>query len=181
MKKKKILIFLLGVLIVLFVLANYHGFFLTMEVKQKQDGGYLLAGLEFKGPYSKVGIHMKEVEEKLKGYDVVSDREFGIYYDNPKEVKPEDCKSYIGAILENNDISKIENLKSAGFKLDSIPVKNSLQVDFPIRNSFSYMIGPKKAYPALSKAMEKKGYKSELTMEIYDVHQRKIIFLMQYP
>ena len=178
--KKKLLITLLGLFVFLFVLAFYHGLFTTMDVIEKKDGGYILAGLEFKGPYSKAGIHMREVEEKLKKQGVFSERGFGIYYDNPENVQSEDCRSFIGVILEKNEAFKATELKLMGFKLDSVPVKSALQVTFPIRNSFSYMIGPKKAYPVLSKHMKEKNYNPDLTMEIYNVRSREIIFLIQY-
>ena len=178
--KRKIVIALTGIFVFLFILAYYHGVFVTMHVKEKPAGGYILAGMEIKGPYAKVGTHMQDLVEQLKNYGVSSERSFGIYYDNPEVVKPENCRSFIGAVLEKDELTKIENLKSAGFKLDSIPVKNSIEVVFPIKNSFSYMIGPKKAYPVLSKYIKEKKYTPDLTMEIYNNRTREIIFLMQY-
>lgn len=178
--KKKFLITLLGLLIFLFVIAFYHGIFSSLNVVEKKDGGFILAGLEFKGPYSKAGLNMNEVGEKLKKYEIFSERGFGIYYDNPENVSPENCRSFIGVILEKKEEVKIAELKSVGFKLDTVPVKSSAQVVFPIRNSFSYMIGPKKAYPVLSAYMKEKNYNPDLMMEIYNVRSREIIFLIQY-
>lgn len=178
--RKKLLITLIGLVMFIFIIAYYHGFFLSMNVVEKRDGGYVLAGLEFKGPYSEAGTHMDEVEQQLKKQGIFSERGFGVYYDNPENVKPENCRSFLGVILEKNDVSKAPILKSVGLKLDSVPVGNSLQVSFPIRNSFSYMIGPKKAYPALSRYLKEKNYEPDLTMEIYNTRSREIIFLIQY-
>jgi hypothetical protein len=89
-------------------------------------------------------------------------------------------KSFIGAILETNQLKKIPELKAAGFKIDSIAVKKTLSAEFPIKNAFSYMVGPWKVYPVLSKLMNEKNYTMDMTMEIYDVRNRKINFLIQY-
>lgn len=171
---------MIGVVAILLVVAFYYDVFSTIHSNEKQGGGYTVVGLEFKGAYSKAGKFMKEVEKKMGKSGISTDTGFGIYYDDPKLTKEEDCRSFVGFILERRDWEKIMELKSEGFKVDSVPVAPTVFAEFPIRSSFSYMIGPWKVYPELSKYMRDKKQEADLTMEIYDTRNRKIIFLMQY-
>lgn len=86
----------------------------------------------------------------------------------------------MGNILEEKDFSRISELKSAGFKVDSVPIAKSVVSEFPLKNALSYMVGPVKVYPVLSKYMSEKRYKSTLSLEIYDMPNKKITFIMQY-
>ncbi len=178
--RKNLFIVITGLLTILLIIAIDNGFFTTIQTEEKRSETYNIVGLEFTGSYSKVGKFMKEVEGKIKNMGISTEKGFGIYYDNPKIVKKENCRSFIGVILYKKDLDKIDELKAAGLKVDSIHASPSLTAEFPIKNSFSYMIGPWKAYPVLSKYMNKKKYATDLTMEIYDTKNRKIIFLIQY-
>ena len=42
------------------------------------------------------------------------------------------------------------------------------------------MIGPMKAYPAISKYINERKYKVTLTFEVYDMKKEKILFNIQY-
>lgn len=181
MKKGKIILILaLGLLTVFLVIGFYNGIFEKISIQEQNAGGFTLVGLEFKGPYSQAGKSIREVEEKLKKYETSSSLSFGVYYDDPKKVKAKDCRSFVGIILEKKDFEKIPALLAGGFKIDSIPLKKSLQSEFPIKNTFSYMIGPWKVYPKLGKYMEERNYNADLMMEVYDTGNRKINFLIQY-
>ncbi len=181
MRNLKIILILFALLIVsAFFYSLYLGVFSKITVDEKVDGGYKLVGLEFKGPYSKAGQFMAEVDEKLSAYDIRSQRSFGIYYDNPKNILPANCRSFVGVVLEKEDIDKIQKLKFAGFKVDSISKANSIVSYFPIKSSLSYMIGAMKVYPKLTKYMNAKVYSSSLSLEIYDKKNKKITFVMQY-
>ena len=179
-KRKTTLILVSGLLTVFVVIAFYNGVFEKIDIQEKERGGFKLVGLEFKGPYSEAGRYINEVEKRLKKNETSSSLSFGVYYDDPKKVKPKDCRSFVGIILEKKDLEKIPLLLADGFKIDSIPFKKSLQSEFPIKNTFSYMIGPWKVYPKLSKYMKERNYTVDLMMEVYDTGNRKIDFLIQY-
>lgn len=160
--------------------AWYLGVFSSLNIEDKTEGGFTAAGLEFTGPYSKAGKHMKEVDEKLKNAGITSLRGFGIYYDDPKTTPPEKCRSFIGTVLEEKELDKISRLRSVGFKVDSIPLSEAVVTTFPAKSSLSYMIGPMKVYPAMSKYLEKKKYKVTRSLEVYDMPAKKITYIMQY-
>lgn len=161
-------------------LAWYVGAFTTMNITEKTEGGFVVAGLEFTGPYAESGKIMADVEGKVKGLGITSTRGFGIYYDDPKVTPAEKCRSYVGAILEEKDKERIDELKAAGLRIDTLAESEAVVTFFPARTSWSYMIGPMKAYPALSKYMAEKNYELTLSLEIYDRSAGQIEYVMQY-
>lgn len=177
----KVVFLVLAVLIVIAVgYVWYLGLFKTITSEDTIEGGFKVVGMEFTGSYSESGKAMKVVDEKLKTTGVKFLKGFGIYYDDPKTTPAEKCRSYIGNILEEKDFNKIPELKTAGFKIDSVPAASSVVAKFPLKNNLSYMIGAMKAYPALSKYMEEKKYKGTQAIEVYDLLGKQIIYIMQY-
>jgi hypothetical protein len=180
---KTLKIFLLIVVLIvssLTLFTWYLGLFSAIEVEDKIAGGYIVAGKDFKGKYSKAGTFMLEVEKELQFAGINSTKGFGIYYDNPKTVAPEECRSFVGNILSENDYGRIDELKSKGFKLDTILAASSVVAYFPIKSNMSYIIGPIKVYPELSKYINKNEYKISESIEIYDIPNKQIEYIMQY-
>ena len=48
----------------------YMGYFQSVQVQEKQEGGYLMAGVEVVGPYSDAGRHISKVDNKLKALGI---------------------------------------------------------------------------------------------------------------
>jgi len=181
MKILKTLLIILSVIIVLFTLFSWYiGLFTNVEVEEKIEGGYTVVGKDFVGPYAKAGKFMTEVDAELTELGIKSTKGFGIYYDNPRTVAPDKCRSYVGNVLEEKDYERINELQAKGFKVDTIPATTSVVAYFPIKTNMSYMIGPIKVYPKLSKYISDKGYKMTSSIEIYDVPNKNIIYIMQY-
>ena len=181
MKILKTILIILSVIIVVFTLFSWYiGLFTKVEVEEKVEGGYTVVGKEFVGQYAKAGKFMKDVDNELTELGITSTKGFGIYYDNPRTVAPEKCRSFVGNILEEKDYGRIDELQSKGFKVDTIPTTTSVIAYFPIKSDMSYMIGPIKVYPELSKYISDNGYKVTSSIEIYDVPNKKILYIMQY-
>lgn len=178
--KKIFFLIAISILLGLVGYAWHLGVFATMQVEEKEEGGFTVTGLEFTGPYSEAGKTLSEVDEKLKKLGINCVRGFGIYYDDPKITPSEKCRSYVGSILEEKDHGKVPQLVSAGLRVDSIPRTLSVITRFPLRSSLSYMIGPMKAYPAIEKHLSENKYKIDLSLEIYDPSAKQILFIMQY-
>ena len=181
MKFLKIVVIVFSVLVITAIsFLWYLEFFATVKVNEKEEGGYTIAGLEVAGSYGKLGKHMVEVDSKLRKLGIISPEGFGIFYNDPKTTPEEKCHSFVGNIINYNDLKKAKEIESRGLKIDSISKTKALVVEFPIKNSMSYMIGPMKAYPLLSKHLKEKKYTFLLSFEIYDHVENKIIFVMQY-
>ncbi len=177
----KIVLTTLGVLLFMSIIFGWYiGFFITMKVKEKEEGGYRVVGLKYTGPYSKSGKFMNDVQQKLKDMSITSNKDFGIYYDDPETIPAEKCRSFVGSILEEKDFDKIPELISSGLKVDTITKSNVVYTEFPLINNMSFMMGAMKSYPIISKYMNEKGYKATQSMELYDVPNKKITYIMQY-
>ena len=181
MKALKIIFITIGILVVLALISLWYvGFFTTIKIQEKEAGGYVVAGEEFTGSYMKVEPTMKRVDSILKTSGITCSKGFGIYYDNPKETPQEKCRSFVGNIIEDKDTSRIEAIKALGLKVENISKAQAMVIEFPIKGKFSYMVGPIKAYPVFHKNLKEKNYKMKLAMEVYDMPNKNILFIMQY-
>ena len=181
MKIFRIILTTLGAFLIVGGLFSWYiGFFKTIKIKEKEAGDYRIIGLKTTGSYSVTGKSMLNVEEILKKFGISSKKEFGIYYDNPEVTPAKNCRSYVGAILEEKDFDRVSELVSAGLEVDTVEKTKTVIAEFPLRNALSYMVGAMKVYPLLSKYMKEKNYTCKLTMEIYDLQNKKIIYMMHY-
>lgn len=181
MKIIKFVITALGVIIIAaFFWGWYIGFFKRLKIKDSEQGGFTVVGLKYTGRYSNTGKLMLNVEQKIKKLKIKSNKGFGIYYDNPQVTPEEKCRSFVGRILEEKDYAKIPELLSIGLKVDTIPRIKAVSSEFPLLNKMSFIMGPMKVYPAISKYMLEKGYKTSASMEIYDLKNKKISYIMQH-
>lgn len=158
----------------------YMGYFQSIQVQEKEEGGYQIAGVDVIGPYSDAGRHISKVDYKLKALGINSVKGFGIYYDDPKTTPKNKYHSFVGNIINVTDMDLLDKIKLNGIKLDSIPRKKAIVVEFPIKNTMSYIIGPMKVYPIFTKYTLQKNIKPSSTFEIYDMNSKLITFVMQY-
>jgi type II secretory pathway pseudopilin PulG len=181
MKIFKIALVVIVVIVVLLTsLVWYLGFFTNINVEDKLEGGYTLVGKEYIGTYAGSGKFMVEVDKELNNLGITSQKGFGVYYNDPKTVPADKCRSYVGDVLEEKYSGKIEELKLKGFKIDTIPLAKSIVAYFPIKSDLSYMIGPIKVYPEFTKFINENGYKVVTSIEIYDTSEKRIEYIMQY-
>jgi len=161
----------------------YFGGFVSIDVKNSKAGGFLVAGIENIGPYDKVGPVMAKSDSLLRSLHIACDQGIGIYYDNPRVIPKAKCRSFLGFVLSNlSVIDSIthEAILNKGMKFLPIENKDAIIAEFPIKNIFSYMIGPMRAYPKLIDYQSKHHIKPTKMFEIYDLKAKKIVFVMQY-
>ena len=121
---------------------------------------------------------MDNVNKTLKTEWIETTNGLGIYYDNPDTTPVDKLRSDVGMIIDTKDISKLDR-KSADYKIKTIPASDSALTQFPIKNSLSYVIWPMKAYPALTRYLTDKWYKTEVeAMELYDMTAMKIYYII---
>ena len=178
MKNVLIIIGILALIVLVFLW--YAGFFNKIVVNEREEGGYVVAGEEFTGAYAKVGPTMNKVDSLIRELGVECTRGFGIYYDDPKVTPKEECRSYVGNVIEEKDFEHLESIKALGLKMDSIQKTCALVIEFPVRSVLSYMVGPMKAYPALTEYSQEKSMIPVLLFELYDVPDKKAYYIMQY-
>lgn len=176
----KILKWILIILVVIVLLAvgflAYMGLFSTMKVSEAKMGPYTIAYESFVGPYSQTGPVFAKVTAELKTAGIAATQGLGIYYDDPSKVPSDKLRSDCGAVIKNKDVTKLYLIRTK-LKVKRLAKKDSIVAEFPIRNVISYMIGPMKAYPALTKYILEKKYKMTMSYELYDEAQGKIFFV----
>lgn len=175
----KILKWLLIALLVLSILVlgwlYYMGVFAPVKVEEKVMGPYTLAYSSFVGEYKETGKVFQKVYDTLKAASIETTDGIGVYYDDPKTTPKDKLRSDCGAVISQKDAAKASKL----LKVMTLKKEKSVVVEFPIKNMFSYMIGPMKVYPVLSKYAQDKGYKAGTTFELYEMNMKNIYFVMQ--
>jgi hypothetical protein len=178
MKLITIILIIIAVIILLITLGfAYMGMFSKLEIKEQPMGPYILVYERFVGPYEKTGAVFDKVTKNLKAEGITTTRGLGIYFDNPKITPKDKLRSECGNIIEKKDLDKLIKIKNK-FNIKKIPKNDSLVIEFPIRNTLSYMLGPIKCYPALVKYANKKNFNIKNTYEIYDVPNKKTYFVV---
>jgi len=155
---------------------GYMGIFNSLKVNEQELGPYTYVYERFVGPYKDTGPIFKKVEAALKADGITPDNAIGIYYDNPEKVAKEKLRSDCGFVLKEQDLSKVPALKKK-YTVGTLPKKMSMVVEFPMRNTLSYMLGPIRCYPALVKYAQEKGHKIGVVYELY--LEDKILYVME--
>jgi len=176
---KIVLVFLASLVGIVFLTLVYHGIFISVKISEKKMKEYTLAYEEFKGPYRNTKVAFDRVYKTLiEDLKVIPKLGAGLYLDNPSEVKPENCRSEVGSLIEDYDLDKIEKIKEK-LKVKTIKAGKAVVAEFRIKSVLSYMIGPMKIYPAFEKYFQEKGYNSTFVgFEIYDIKNSKILYVM---
>lgn len=177
MKAVKIIAVVLFIVIILLLLfLVYMGMFSTVTVYEKEAGPYIYVFKKYIGPYSGTGKVFDEVNTELQSVGIVKETGIGVYYDNPATVDASELKSDCGVILAEEDIAKVQKIKD--LTIATIPKGIFMTAEFPVKNGLSYMFGPMKVYPAFNVHMGGKKYKPAPGIEIYEMKNRKILYLM---
>ncbi len=173
---KILLIVFLILLAVAAGLAAWSGFFTTVEVKEKNAGPYGMIYLHHVGSYRHCYELKDSVKRELTRQDLPVDKAFILYHDNPINKAPENLESEVGCIVPTGDYD-MQKLP-AGFQYRELNPGHSMLVEFPHRNSFSLYAGILKAYSAFKDYREAHNYKESYSIEIFDINNNRIIFLM---
>lgn len=176
MKKAIIFIFILLVA-ALAMFLTYSGLFTDVKIIEKEVGPYKLVYENHIGPYYKIKDIQDKIYNTLLADHIIPERGFGIYYDNPEDVPQDKLKSIGGCIVEKDDYSMLENL-SGKYKVKDYKQTRAIYTTFPFVNSFSIILGVMKVYPELFKYQQSKAYKQAPVLEIYDIPEKKIEFII---
>lgn len=145
---------------------------------EKAMAPYVIAYTTFTGEYKNVGPVMDKLYSALSGAGVTSMTGIGIYYDDPAAVSGQSMRSDIGSVIDQKDFAKL-NKKSSDYKLKVIEGGDKVVVEFPYKNSLSYMVWPIRVYPIVNAYLKEKGYKSDLPrIELYDVTGKMIYYIV---
>lgn len=165
--------------LIVFLALLYVGFFSKVIIVEKEVDSYYLVYENYVGPYQDTGEIQDELYYKLFDEAIETTKGFGIYYDNPKKVAKKDLRSDVGVILEGKNIERLHDLQKKGYNLKKTNEMNAVVTEFPYRGRMSVMAGVFRVYPKLSRYMTEKGYGEVPVMEIYDIPNKKIIYIAE--
>ena len=168
-----------GIVVALIIIfLGYYGLFRKVTVEERNLDSFWMVYQKHIGEYKDVGPIMDAIYTDLKdNLSISMTRGFGIYYDDPREVPKEKCRSIVGCILENADIGRVDELKEKYF-VREYPASSVVTAEFPYKGTMSIFIGIFKVYPKLGKYIKEKGYEPRPMFEIYDMPARKTIYGM---
>lgn len=180
---KKVLV-IIGIILLLVIAGIFGmmvqaGLFYNVQVQEGTSGPYTLVYVEQTGNYGKAGeTGMKVYQDLIKEFGITTTKGFGIYLDDPKTVPEARLRSEVGCILEGNDIKKAPALKKK-FKVKTLDRKKSLIATHPFNNPLSIMLGITKVYPQFGKIATENKSVYTVTMEIYDMPAKQIVYVMR--
>ncbi len=176
--KKFIFLGFLLLLVIAGIFLNYHGVFKKPVIVEKEMGPFYLVYEEHRGAYKNIGPVMDKVYQTLVSEEQIQPtRSMGIYYDNPQTTAEADLKSLGGYLIEDNNLEQLPFLQDK-YQVKKIESGQFMVLEFPYQDKFSIIAGTMIAYPAINKYIVEHGYQPRETMEIYDLPNGKIIYLM---
>ena len=159
----------------------YYGGFSSVIVTERELPALTLAYDTHTGDYSKIKPVMDKIYYTLRYKEKIEPpRGFGLYYDNPQTTEKSKLRSIAGCILETNDQTAIDSLQKKGYKIAVFPATKAIIVEFPLKGQLSVLFGVFKVYPKIGKYMQEKKIQPVPMMEIYNIPQKKIQYIVGY-
>ena len=154
-----ILVTFLVLVVTVVVFVYISGISTSMEFTFSSNIPYLKNGATFyyrpyKGSYTAVGPLFTEAYSLTPKFC-----QCGLYYNDPDNEPPENCRAAIGVLLDDGSEEDISALEYNGFKKFHIPpIKEALYAPFPHISFLSVFIGIFKALPLLRKRFKVFSY-----------------------
>lgn len=174
---KKLLTFIVILVVLILWLWWYLGGFSNLQVEEKEMGPYTMVYVDYVWAYEKVWPVMDEIYQTLTKAGITQTAGIWIYYDDPAITPKDELKSEVWSVINSEDISKVEDLWTS-YQIKTIEKSEKVVVAFPYKNMLSYMVGPMKVYPIVNDYMIEKGYNAEIPrIELY-YQENKIIYFI---
>ncbi|MFO7862680.1 MAG: GyrI-like domain-containing protein [Salinivirgaceae bacterium] len=128
----------------------------------------------YRGDYAKNGAMLEGMVEQLKAADVPIVNMGVIYHDNPRKTPKKELRSDVGFMVpETVGANRVPELN-----VKTIKHNDYLASSFPYKSRFSIAIGAMKVYKAFNKELKKRQKTEREIIEIYDMQNRTIVYLM---
>lgn len=151
--------FFVAMILSFVVTGIYLGYYKGVDVKIESPQELALLGIESKGPYHLINEKIEKVETWAKENSINCPQSFGVFYDNPEKVEPEELKSFVGCVLDEKTQSELPE----SFSQKTIQPKKAYTAVF----EGSPALGPLKVYPEAKDWFEKNKLQFPYSLEIY--------------
>jgi hypothetical protein len=152
----------------------YAGMFDRLSLEVAEVGPYPIVYRENKGPYDGVKFALHDVYHYLKTKRMQwTTRGIGIFYDDPRMVKPQDLQSIAGCVTD----TMLTNL-AAPYKSQVLPKTRAIVGTFRIRSFLSNFTGTEKYYSAKDKFAKKNDcVLAGPVIELFDMGARRVFYI----
>lgn len=157
---------------------GWYGYFSTPDVREKPVGPYTMVYKLYVGAPSGVGVLLDEIHgDLISTFQVANPLDFGLYYDDPKETPPEQCRILVGCIIEDDGQGDLHAL-SEKYTVAIFPRGMAVVVDYPYKNKLSVLFGMLKGYPALLNYVGEHQLERKPVLEMYDPQRGRIRYVL---
>jgi DNA gyrase inhibitor GyrI len=109
----------------------WYGYFSTVSVLEKPVGPYTMVYKVYVGAPAGIGSVLDEISQSLiTEFHVEQPVKFGLYYDDPKVTPPEQCRTLVGCIIENEQEGDLHAI-SEKYTVAILPRGMAVVVDYP--------------------------------------------------
>jgi len=151
-----------------------HGLTYKVAFEREEMASMNLAYKLHIGDYTKSGKSMDEIYHALLAQDINDVTGFGLFYDNPGTTPKDQLRSLTGCIVpDTENFAHIQDMKTS-----VLPASTALVATFPYKSNFSIAMGALKVYTALAKYRKLNAIPEAPVMEIYDVKNGQIIYVV---
>ncbi len=177
---KSIIIFSLFCLTLFIIFLGYSGLFHKMKITEERSKVYTLVYKKVYGDYGQVGEVANSVSTFMEQNFIKINFRFGLFFDDPQKIEGTNLRSIAGVILDEQEFSRIDEITGkSDYLVKEFSAQSCLKTIFPLKNQVSIMLGVFKTYPTLKNYINKNSkYKLNPVMEIYDIANEKIVYLM---
>lgn len=172
---RKLLWAVASIILAAFVLLAWLGAFKTLTVNDSSQGGYVVVGYDYMGPFENIGPVYERVVASGDSLGLLTDSLVGIYYSNPDEVAPDSLLSFVGIVVGNND-DDLGTLDFGAMRTERIPSGRALWIDFPYSVRLGMYVGILRAYDALGEAAAAAGLEPGWVYEIHTDGNVRFVF-----
>lgn len=173
---KKLLIYLVPVIIIILLISWYFGFWASVQIQQKAMGPYYLVMIERKGNYNESPKIIDSLQQSLLKDGFKTKKGFGIYFNDAQQTSSEKCRSIVGVVLEDKDTNRLMDLLRRDYRVEKVGLTQSLVVDFAYRNRMSVVSAQKKVIPEVKQHIAKNNFRNVTGLEVYDGNTTTFIY-----
>lgn len=176
---RKLLWVVASIALVILALLAWLGAFKSLTVNDSLQGGYVVVGYDYMGPFETIGPVYERVVATGDSLGLSTDSLVGVYYSNPDEVAPDSLLSFIGIVVGNSD-EDLGTLDFGKMRTERIPAGRALWIDFPYSVRLGMYVGIMRAYDALGEAAQAAGLEPGWVYEIHTDGNVRFVF-QEYP
>ena len=182
MQKKVLLtaiLLLIAPLCAIVILGFYYGVFDPVIIHEEDIGPYTMVYLSRLGDYRESSAPLYKIHRDLaENYALSAPLGFGIYYNNPATTPTPELRSDLGALLPAPADPALIAKLSGTYKIRLIARTPCYVASFPYKNQASPLIGAVKVYPALTAHLEIRHAPMKQALEIYNIKEGRILYVI---